>query len=101
MITEVTDNNFDKLIGESDLAILEFGAAWCPPCKRQLPVLESLAAEYPKLVVAKLDVDESPKLTNIYDVISVPTLIAFKDGIEYTRHTGAVPKAKILRMLNL
>lgn len=101
MLIEISDSIFTETIEQTQISIVEFGAEWCAPCKRQLPVLESIASEHPEITVAKINVDWNPITKDKYDISGVPTIIAFMDGVEYTRVVGATPKAKLLRALNI
>lgn len=90
----VTDQNFDKEVLESKLPVLvDFFADWCGPCKMIAPLVEELADHYKsKAKVVKLNVDDSMDSAQKYGVMSIPTLIFFKDGKEVDRATGALPK---------
>jgi thioredoxin 1 len=89
-IKEVNENDFSKEVLESDVPVLvEFGASWCGPCQRQLPVLEKLSSEFNnKLKVVKVDIDDSPSLSNTYFIKSVPTLISFHKGQKLESKSG-------------
>jgi thioredoxin 1 len=90
---EVTDANFDEVLGNHPLVLVDFWAEWCAPCRMIAPVLEELAQEYEgKLLVAKLDVDENPKTAMRYRVMSIPTVILFKNGQPVEVLVGAQPK---------
>ena len=79
-IVKVTDADFDSKV-ESGVQLVDFWATWCGPCKMIAPVLEELAADYEgKADILKLDVDENPSTAAKYEVMSIPTLIVFKDG---------------------
>src|SRR3990170_5327010 len=94
---EVNSESFDKEVLKSEKPVLvEFGAAWCQPCKILEPVLEELAKEWGETVkVAKLDVDEATQLTINYQVFSVPTTMLFKNGEVLERMVGYQPKERI------
>ncbi|MEP7286806.1 MAG: thioredoxin [Chloroflexota bacterium] len=87
---EVTNDNFQEQVLQADLPVLvDFGADWCPPCKMLDPIVEQLAQKYQgKLSVAKLDGDNSPQFTEIYDVYGFPTLILFRGGQPIHRIVG-------------
>lgn len=80
--------------------LLEFGAAWCQPCRSLEPLLEQLADEWAERArFAKLDVDQASEIAARYGVLSVPTTILFKDGAEAARFVGLQPKPKIAALL--
>jgi thioredoxin 1 len=95
--TLVTDDNFEAEIEKhSGLAVVDFWATWCGPCRMIAPVLEQLAAEHAgKLKVGKLDVDTNIKTSARFNVRSIPMLLFFKDGKVVDQIVGAVPKANI------
>jgi len=90
---EVTDANFEEALRNHPLVLVDFWAEWCAPCRMIAPILEELAQEYEgKLLVAKLDVDENPKTAMRYRVMSIPTVILFKNGQPVEVLVGAQPK---------
>jgi len=96
-VTEVTDNNFQAEVLESDVPVLvDFWAPWCGPCRAVGPVVEEIAKERAgALKVVKLNTDESQNTAIAYNVLSIPTLIVFKNGAEAKRVTGAYPKKRL------
>jgi thioredoxin 1 len=94
----VTDETFETEVIQAGLPVLtDFWASWCAPCYMIAPVLEEIAAEYAaQLKVAKLDVDSNPRMAIQFGVMSIPTLILFKDGQAVERLVGAVPKRSLL-----
>jgi thioredoxin 1 len=89
----LTEDNFDQVIGGSKPILVDFWAEWCGPCRLIAPILEEIAVEHgDKLSIGKLNVDEHPQLSMGYDVMSIPTLILFQDGVEKKRIIGARPK---------
>ncbi|MGO9903293.1 MAG: thioredoxin [Solirubrobacteraceae bacterium] len=96
-ISAVTDNNFQAEVLESDVPVLvDFWAPWCPPCRMVAPVVEEIAKERAEtLKVVKLNIDENQQTSINYNVLSIPTLIVFRDGQEAKRVTGAYPKKRL------
>ena len=99
---EVSDASFSTEVLSSDKPVLvDFWATWCGPCKMVAPVLEEIAGERAEhLTVAKLDVDANPETARDFQVVSIPTLILFKDGQPVKRIVGAKGKAALLRELS-
>ena len=100
-VTELTDATFAEAIGSADKPVLvDFTAAWCGPCKMISPILDELSVEQAEtLQIAKIDVDANPETTMRYDVMSMPTLILFKDGVPERRFVGARGKQHLLNDL--
>ena len=100
-ITEVTDNNFQAEVLESEQPVLvDFWAPWCGPCRVIAPTLEELAEERgEKLRVVKLNVDENQMTSAQYDVMSIPTLLLFKNGQVAHQIIGALPKNRLVQEL--
>ena len=95
---DVTDATFDADVLKSDkTVVVDFWATWCGPCKMVAPVLEEIAGENKdKLTVAKLDIDANPETARTFQVMSIPTMILFKDGKPVKQIVGAKPKAALL-----
>ncbi|CXK03239.1 TPA: thioredoxin [Staphylococcus aureus] len=99
-IVKVTDADFDSKV-ESGVQLVDFWATWCGPCKMIAPVLEELAADYEdKADILKLDVDENPSTAAKYEVMSIPTLIVFKDGQPVDKVVGFQPKENLAEVLD-
>ena len=100
-ILTLSDATFDESVGASELpVVVDFWAEWCGPCKMIAPVLEDIAGEYgDKLRIAKLNVDDNPGIAQRFSVMSIPTLIVFRDGAEAQRLIGAKGKAQLLEEL--
>jgi len=89
----ITDKDFDKTIQQHPLALIDFWAEWCGPCKALAPTIEELAREYAgKAFIGKLNVDENPKTAECFQVYSIPTMIIFKNGKEVDRMVGLCKK---------
>lgn len=93
----LTDTNFKKEVLDSGLPVLvDFWAVWCGPCKMIAPFLEELAKEYDKKIkIGKLDVEESPKTATHYGIMSIPTLIFFKNGKITDQISGSLTKSEL------
>jgi thioredoxin 1 len=101
-ITTLSDATFDETIaGSSEPVVVDFWAEWCGPCKTIAPILNEIATEQAgKLRVAKLNVDDNPDVARRFDVMSIPTLIVFKDGEPAKRMVGAKGKGQLLEELS-
>lgn len=98
----VTDQNFQsEILGYKGVSFVDFWAAWCGPCRMIAPAIEGLAKDYEgKAQVAKLDVDANQRSAAQYEILSIPTMIIFKDGQEVDRLVGVMPKEAIAQRLD-
>ena len=91
----------NEILNKKGLALVDFWATWCGPCRMLGPVIDELAGELEgSVLVGKVNVDEEEELARQYRVMSIPTIYIFKDGEPVNRIVGAVPKEKILEALN-
>ncbi len=99
---EVTDAEFEQEVLKADLpVVVDFWAEWCGPCHQIAPILEKLAEEYDgKIKFVKLDTEENFETSESYGVLSLPTLLVFKEGQQIERITGARPRGDLKRSLD-
>ncbi|MCS1351531.1 thioredoxin [Mechercharimyces sp. CAU 1602] len=102
-IIEVTDQSFNEQVESAGTGavLVDFWAPWCGPCKMLAPVLEELDAEMGnQLTIAKINVDENPDISGRYGVMSIPTLMLFKDGQMVNKMSGFLPKEQLQEWIN-
>ena len=98
---EVTPENFEEILQTDKSVLVDFFATWCGPCKMIAPFIDEIAEEMDgKAVIAKLDIDKCPELASKYGVMSVPTIMVFKNGQVVKQEMGARPKNLIKAMLD-
>ena len=99
-VLHINRESFEKIIAQDGKTVLvDFWATWCGPCRMIAPVLEEVAKERPDVTVCKVDVDEERELALEYGVSSIPTLLVFRDGKVVNQSVGAMPKERILALL--
>ena len=99
-VIEVNKDNFQKEVLESEKTVLvDFWADWCGPCRMLSPLVDQIAEEKTDIKVCKINVDDNYELASQFKVMSIPTLIVFREGKEVNRSLGAVPKNQILTLL--
>lgn len=101
-VEKVSDQSFEEdVIKSSAPVIVDFWAEWCGPCRMVAPILDEVSGEMgEKIRIVKLNVDENPQTASKYGIMSIPTLLLFKDGKIASRQVGAAPKAKLVQWIN-
>jgi thioredoxin 1 len=92
-LIEITDQNFDEVIANNPKVVVDCWAAWCAPCRIIGPIIEEMAIEHPKVIFGKMNVDQNRKIPIKYGIMSIPTLLYFKDGKLLDKTLGALPKS--------
>ena len=91
--------DFDTAVSAAPLALVDFWASWCAPCRMVVPIIEEIASERPDIKVGKINVDEQPELASKFSIMSIPTLVVMKNGKIVQQVSGVRPKKAILEML--
>ena len=96
---KVTDADFQDTLQNNNLVLVDFWAPWCGPCRAAAPVLEEIANENSNVVIAKMNTDENPNTASQHGIMSIPTMMIFKNGELVDRLVGALPKPAIMEKL--
>lgn len=99
-VISITKENFTSAVLESDKPVLlDFYATWCGPCRMVSPLVDEIAEEHPEFTVGKIDVDAEGELAQQFGIVSIPTLVAMKDGKIVRQTVGYAPKEDLLAMM--
>ena len=100
MALEITTGNFvNEVLEAKGTVLVDFWATWCGPCRMQAPILEAFAGEHPEIKVGKVNVDENPELAEKFGIMSIPTLLVFKDGQLVKTAVGLHDKGGLAEMV--
>lgn len=92
----ITKENFDSEVLKAEGTVLiDFWATWCGPCRMLSPIVDEVASEHPDVKVGKINVDEQPELAQQFGIMSIPTLLVFKNGEKVQESVGLIPKEKV------
>jgi len=97
---ELTTENFESVIGGADLALVDFWAAWCGPCRTFGPIFEQASEEYPDAVFGKVDTEAQQQLAGSFGIHSIPTLMIIRDNIVLYAQPGALPAAALNELIS-
>ena len=96
----ITKENFDREVLKAEGTVLiDFWATWCGPCRMLSPIVDEVASERPDVKVGKINVDEQPELAQQFGIMSIPTLLVFKNGEKVQESVGLIPKEKVEALL--
>lgn len=100
-VLEITKENFqNEVINSQEPVLIDFWASWCGPCKMMSPIVDEIAKEANDKKIGKINIDEQPELAEQFGVMSIPTLMLFKNGKAISEAVGVRPKQEIINMLN-
>ena len=94
-IIELTKDNFNDIVDNNDIVVVDFWAEWCGPCKSFAPVFEKVAENHPKIIFGKIDTEEQTELAQAFQIRSIPTLMLFREQIQLFSRPGALSIAQL------
>jgi thioredoxin 1 len=92
-------DNFDEVVRSNEIVFVDFWAAWCGPCRYFAPIFEAASEKYPDVVFGKVDTEAEPELAGAFGIMSIPTLMVFRDQIELYAQPGALPAAALEQLV--
>ena len=100
MAKKITDSNFNKIVESENLIMLDFWAEWCGPCKAIGPIIEELSEELEDIMtVGKVNVDENPELSEMFEIRTIPTILILEDGEVIGQHVGSASKDELIEFI--
>lgn len=99
-IRHINEDQFDAIISENKNVLIDFYATWCPPCKMLAPVLEKLQDKFDNVTIVKIDVDQNENISRKFKIMSIPTLVFFKDGENVLTEMGYKDEASLTAIFN-
>ena len=99
-VTFTAENFRSEVLEAKGTVLIDFWASWCGPCRMLSPIVDAVADEHPEVKVGKVNVDEQPALAQQFDIMSIPTLITFKDGKPLHQSIGLIPKEQVEALLS-
>ena len=97
---EVTNSNIEEVLTKNDIVVLDFWANWCGPCKRFGPIFEKVASRHPEIVFGKVNTENEAELSGVFSIMSIPTLMIFRENIVLFSQPGALPEDALEELID-